>query len=128
MGSAGPSSIFSYHIAQINRAAILDGDHHLLQIGRGIQESAGLYLKLGITLSKAAGLGAYVRSLDRVRDFSREDSVCRQSLRIEHNSHRAWQSADDVCFGNVVDLLNGVFEFCGHLTQIGKRRSSAPTT
>ena len=99
------------YIAQVDGTSAVNPDHDLAQVFEIREKSAGFDLKLAIVARKAAGLSTAVGALELCHDSARRKPVGCQALCVEHHSHLPRLPADDPGLGNVVELLQRVFQF-----------------
>ncbi len=96
----------------------MDPYDDLSQFFRARKEVACLDLELLVIASKATGLTAGVRRAKLRDNGTRCKAVRREPLSIEHNAQRPGLPADDRSLGNVIQLLQRVFQFCRNAPQL----------
>ena len=88
----------------------MNADDHLLQFVRAREEIAGFDLEFLVLARKISRLRARVRAAELRHNSAGRESIGREPLRIEHHAHLARLPADDRGLGNVVQLLQRIFE------------------
>ncbi len=93
------------YVTQVDGTSGVNSDHDLTQVFETREESACFDLKLAIVARKTTGLAAAVRVLELSHDRARRKAVCREPLRVEHDSYLPRLPADDLRLRNVVERL-----------------------
>src|SRR5579862_5788875 len=90
----------------------------LLQIVGASKEKSRLYLELTVVAHVTAGLPPNIRSLQLTDERSRCESVGCKTLGVEHNPQLSRLAADNGSLGNIVQLLQRVFQFARNTAQL----------
>ena len=89
----------------------MDADDDLLQFFGAREEVSGLDLELLVIARKAAGLDCASSRAPKLHDDGAGcKPVCRKPLSVEHDAQLPRLPADNRGFGNIVQLLQRMFE------------------